>query len=389
MTDVRSDTASGSDTGAVSRPLVVVDDEDQLDQVLRLAASVGCELERAVDLDAARSRFRDAPLLILDEAALPRCLTRQVMPGTSGPPGAAGTSRAEGTVVLICRDEPSPETWQQAFRVGAEQVLRLPDDESCLVAVLADAADGPGAGDGTVVAVVGGRGGAGASVLSSAVALTACHTGRDALLVDCDALAGGIDLVLGAELDSGSRWPELNLGSGRVSMRALRDALPRFSHDGGELAVLSCGRDGGGPSEDGVAAVLEAGRRAGRTVVCDLPRRPDPACRRVVELADLVCVVIPAEVRACTSAQQVLGWLRELTDRLGLVVRGPAPEALPAQEIADVLELPLVTAMRAEPRLAAALERGQFRPRPRGPLATGARAVLCALPEASGEYGAA
>ena len=45
--------------------------------------------------------------------------------------------------------------------------------------------------------------------------------------------------------------------------------------------------------------------------------------------------------------------------RVELVVRGPAPSGLGAEEIADALGLPLAGSMRAEPRLAASLERGE------------------------------
>ena len=61
---------------------------------------------------------------------------------------------------------------------------------------------------GAAVAVVGGCGGAGASVLAAALAVTAVRHGGRALLVDCDPLGGGLDLVLGAEHVAGLRWPD-------------------------------------------------------------------------------------------------------------------------------------------------------------------------------------
>ncbi len=90
---------------------------------------------------------------------------------------------------------------------------------------LADAGDSArddGAG-GTVVAVIGGRGGAGASLFAVALAQAA----SDSLLVDVDPWAGGIDLVVGAEATPGVRWPDLAL-QGRTAepASAVRDALP-------------------------------------------------------------------------------------------------------------------------------------------------------------------
>ena len=52
------------------RPLVVVTDDSLLDQLLQLAAVAGCELDRVPDVTAARRRWGDAPLVLLDTAAV-------------------------------------------------------------------------------------------------------------------------------------------------------------------------------------------------------------------------------------------------------------------------------------------------------------------------------
>src|SRR5690606_39629001 len=89
-----------------------------------------------------------------------------------------------------------------------------------------------------VVAVLGGRGGAGASVLAAGLAVTAAQAGHRVLLVDGDPLGGGLDLVPGWEDDDGVRWPELSDTSGRLAAGALIGALPRR----GEPALLSFDR---------------------------------------------------------------------------------------------------------------------------------------------------
>ena len=84
----------------------------------------------------------------------------------------------------------------------------------------------------------------------------------------------------------------------------------------------------------------------------------------------LVYLVVPAEVRAVAAAARVAAAVGLLTTRLEVVVRGPAPGGLDAEDVSDSLGLPLAGSMRAEPRLAAALERGEPPgARPRGPLA--------------------
>ena len=102
-------------------------------------------------------------------------------------------------------------------------MLTLPDQERDLVAELSDAAESSREDGrrGAVVAVIGGRGGAGASVFATALA----HAAADALLVDVDPWGGGIDLVLGSEAQSGLRWPDLALQGGRLNYAALREAL--------------------------------------------------------------------------------------------------------------------------------------------------------------------
>lgn len=347
------------------RPLAFVDDELLLDELLRLAAAAACELEVVPDARAARPGWAGAPLVLLDPAALQSCLHAQLPP--------------RGRLVLVCVGRPPQECWQRVHHAGVEQVLTLPQDEATLIGLLADVVDGPSTGDGRVLGVIGGRGGAGASVFAAAVAVEAARSGSGALLVDCDPLAGGIDLVLGAEHDAGLRWPELGIRGGRVSMSALGAALPDLRCGPGRLAVLSCGRDGPGPTADGVAAVVDAGVRAGHTVVCDLPRELDAAGWLAVERADLVGVVIPAEVRACASALRVVERLSGRARRVGAVVRGPAPEALPVDAVTDSVGVELLTVMRAEPKLAKDIECARFSPKPGGPLAAGAREVLDAL----------
>jgi protein-disulfide isomerase-like protein with CxxC motif len=62
-----------------------------------------------------------------------------------------------------------------------------------------------------------------------------------------------------------------------------------------------------------------------------------------------------------------------------VVVRGPSPGGLRSADVAKIVGLPLLAAMRAQPGVADALERGGLRLRHRSPLATAARRVLAVL----------
>jgi hypothetical protein len=59
-----------------ARPLVITADAELLDEVLRLAAKAGAELEVAPDVGAARSRYRAAPLILLGGDAVARACGR-------------------------------------------------------------------------------------------------------------------------------------------------------------------------------------------------------------------------------------------------------------------------------------------------------------------------
>ena len=253
-------------------------------------------------------------------------------------------------------------------------MLKLPAQEHDLVRELADAGETARDDDarGAVVAVIGGCGGAGASLLAVALAQTA----GDALLVDVDPWAGGIDLLVGAETAPGVRWPDLALEGGRLTWSAVRDALPR--HRG--ISMLSGTRRGRELDSAAVQAVLDAGRRGGATVVCDLPRRLTDAVEIALDTADLVVVVTPCDVRACAATATIVPVLAGINPSIGLVVRGPSPGGLRADEVADIATVPLLTAMKPEPGLPEQLEHGGLRLGRRSVLAAAARRVLAVLP---------
>lgn len=351
--------------------LAMLTDPGLRDELDRVAAAVGV---RVVHLGGrhpvSRKTWSAAAAVVLDHAAADRC-------GRLALPRRTHVSVLTGT-------EAATATWAAAITVGAQHVLRMPEQEGELVRELAEAAES--ARDdgicGAVVAVIGGRGGAGASLFAVALAQAAA----DALLVDLDPWAGGIDLLVGGETAPGLRWPDLALQGGRLNWSAVRAALPRPRG----ISVLSGTRRGYELDAGPVDAVIDAGRRGGVTVVCDLPRRLTDATQAGLDAADLVVLVSPCDVRACAAAATMAPVLTAINPNLGLVVRGPSPGGLRAAEVADVAGVPLLASMRAQPRLAEQLEHGGLRLRRRSVLASAARRVLGVLPRAgSGRHGRA
>lgn len=337
--------------------LAMVAEATMRDAIERVAAAAGVAVVHVAH-PPSRQAWAGASAVLLDASGAGRC--------SSSLPRRAH-------VVVLARGDPQPADWQVAIAVGADCVMTLPADEARLVAALADAAEAgcDGQARGAVVAVMGGRGGAGASLFAAALALAA----GEALLIDADPWSGGLDLVLGAEDKAGLRWPDLSLEDGRLDFAALRQALPR--RDG--VSVLSSVRTGNDVAPGPMAAVIEAGRRGGVTVVCDLPRRLTRAVEFAVDAADLVVLITTADVGGAAATPAVASAVGAINPNVGLIVRGPSPAGLRPADVARIVELPLLAAMRPQTGVAGQLERGGLRMGRRAPLAGAARAVLAVL----------
>jgi secretion/DNA translocation related CpaE-like protein len=321
-------------------PLVVTADADLLDDLLRLAAAGGSEVEVAADPAAARPRVATAPLVVIGRDQLEPCL-RARLP-------------RKPRLVVAGRGPLPDDTWALAERLGTVHVVALPEAEAWLVDRFAERPD-PGT-RGRVLAVIGGRGGAGASILAGGLAMTAARSGHRTLLVDGEPLGGGLDLLFGWENVEGVRWPALAGAEGRVDPPALLEALPHR----GDLVLLSFDREQlpAVPSE-AMAATLDAGRRGRDVVVADLPRHLDDAAALALQAADRTVLIVPAELRATAAAVRVARAVRLHCDDVALVVRGPAPGKLRPREVAQALGLPLAGSLRPDPGMCQALERGE------------------------------
>ncbi len=353
------------------RALLITDDAGLLDDVLRMAAVAGVEIDLASHPGAIRASWSSAPLVLVG-ADMAVALA------------ASMPTRRAGVVVVVggaTEDDRSPDAalerpvWRAAVALGAEDVITLPTAEAWLAGRIADAGDGPELA-GRLVAVVAGRGGAGASTVAVALARRAAGDGLTTLLVDADRWGGGLDLLLGGEDVPGLRWPDLVDTRGRVSGSALRHALPQL--DG--VTLLSWDRGDPAPvSAEAMVAVLQAGARGFDLTVIDLARSTEPAVAEAVARADDLVLVVPAEVRAVAAAAAVHNGLLGGAAHAGLVVRAVGG-ALTTAAVVEALSLPLWAELGDERGLAAAVDRGEPPGgRRRGPVATASRALLAGL----------
>lgn len=340
--------------------LIVTEDGELLDDLLRLCAAANAPVEVAHSLPPDQRGAALAANGTVDGTA------------DGGPPSAewaeatlvlVGDDRARRPigarrpgVLLVGREPADPGVWQRAVGLGAEQVLLLPGDEARLADRIADAVEGAGR-RALSVGVMGGRGGAGASTLACALALAAVRRGEPTTLVDADPCGGGLDVPLGAERAAGLRWPGLAESRGRVGSAALAEALPTahgitlLSWDRGEPVTVPTAAE---------SAVLTAARRGGGVLVVDLPRRVDATTNEPLRHLDLCLLLVPTELRATAAARQLARRLRPTVADLRVAVRGPGPcpGVLDAAETARLLDLPLVGEVPTEHGLTAAVESG-------------------------------
>ena len=334
-------------------PLLITRDENLLDELVRLAAAAGVVPVIAPDGLGGLARWAAAPLVLVgDDVAAELAELRPV--------------RRDGVHVVSWGPLPG-EAMQVALALGAENVAGLPQSGEWVVEQLTDLGDERPRRAWTI-GVVGGSGGAGASVLAAALGQVAAVTGP-AVVVDADPLGPGLDRVLGMEERSGVRWDELCQTTGRLGATAFRESLPR--RDGLGVLTWYAGRRGV-LQPFAVREVLSAARRGHETVVIDLPRAGDGVIDEVVARCDLVLVVAHPTVHGLASAARVVAGLPD--EGTALVLRG---SGLDDADVARVVPAPVLLRMGDQRGLSEAIDLGLGPVRSRrSPLARAARQVL-------------
>ena len=346
----------------VIAPLLVSADPLLVADVQRLCAAAGVMPEVVRDSAHALRLWTSAPVVLVGEdcaAAL-----------------AASSPPRRQRVHVLGRSPVGDAMFRDALGVGAETVAGLPASETWLVELLTDVGDG-GAAPGVTIGVIGGSGGAGATVFAAALGQMATGVGRT-LLVDADPIGAGIDRVLGLESSDGIRWDSMLQTTGRLSSRSLREALPRT----GQLSVLTWPADRPATLQAfAMREVLSAGRRGFDTVVVDLPRHHDAVIDETISRCDHVVLVSTLTVPGVSSAARVAQRLPEATPARHLVTRGSRGGVAP-ESVSRLLRIPLLAAMADQRGLDEAINLGAGPARSRrGTLARAARSAATALLE--------
>lgn len=338
--------------GVMPTCLLVTTEPTLRDEALRLAAAAGVE-----------------PVVVADPAAALRCWTDAslVLVGTDLAPDLLqlGPCRRSG-VHLVAWGTVPDEAFRHAVALGAENVAELPRSDAWLLDLFAEAGEGQAA-ESLVVGVLGGSGGSGATTFACALGLAAAERAA-ACLVDTDPLGPGADRVLGFDRVDGVRWDALQQTTGRISARALREALPRRKG----LGVLTWTPGSAAPLQAfAVREALAAAARGHPVVVVDLARG-GPLTDELVARCQLVVVTVRASVPGLASAAHLVTRLGGA--EAGLVVRGSGVDVA---EAARVVGAPVLTAMPHQRHLDETVDLGQGPVRSRrSVLARAAREVL-------------
>lgn len=341
--------------------LLVTADPRLRGEVGRLAAASALRVEVLAAVDDVLSRWADAALVLVGPDLLAPVAELR-------PP-----SRAEVYVLTAGVDD---GVYRHALALGAQGVVELPRAEAWLGDLLADVAEGR-VHHARTVAVVAGSGGAGASVLAAAVAQVGARD-RATTVVDLDPAGCGADRLLGLDDRDGLRWGQLADVQGRLSSRALRDALPGDEN----LRVLTWDHANveATPPAAVVREVVSAAQRGSELLVLDLPRDlGGPGVADAARLADLVVVCARSAVLPVVAAGGTTAEVRGLGVPVGLVVRTGSGSVDPL-DAADALGLPLLAEVPTRRRTEELLDLG-LGPAgtPRAPLTRAARQVLGAL----------
>ncbi len=304
-----------------TRPLLITADNGVQEAVLAVAAEAQVDVAVAADVGAAAVLWGAAPLVLLD-AALVEAATRLLPLPRPG-------------LVVVARTIDDPGTWRHLVTVGAEHVVELPEGAPWLFERFGRSLQGDPSAD--VIVVAGAVGGAGTSTLAAALAYAATRDRTRSVLVDLDPAGGGLDLMLGAEGETGARWEELAGITGTVDEVVLLEALPRAN---GLPLLTWSGESQREPSVAAVSQVVDALVRPPGAVVVDGGRLTDPRAAVALARCQRLVVVIPMRVRAVAAAQRLLQRVSRLTPPT-IVVRGPAPGGLSTDDVASALSLPV------------------------------------------------
>ena len=223
-------------------------------------------------------------------------------------------STSPGMAVLLVA-EPTTERLRRAMRAGARDVLSPAFDSDELTAALAEAgvgSGGPAPLPGLTVAVLGVKGGVGASVVASNLAIRlADSVGGDVTLADLDLASADLAVMHGLS----ARWTIQDIADGTVGLDAesLQDVLHGIGDKGARLLA--------GPVDPAMAETITADdvsnlvallRANAPLVVLDLATSFDDRTLAAIDAADILVLTAGLDVASLRGLAVSLRTLQQL-----------------------------------------------------------------------------
>ncbi|MET3369014.1 UNVERIFIED_CONTAM: secretion/DNA translocation related CpaE-like protein [Jeotgalibacillus campisalis] len=316
--------------------LLVSGDPYLQEEAKRIVAAAGGSLRTAVNVTEAVHGWDNADVVLVGSDI------RELPP------------RRRAPTVLLGKASEGDGLWRLAAALGAERVAVLPEAAAWLARHLSmSGSPDPG---GTVMGIIGGSGGAGATTTAIWLAQAAAGHGVSTLLIDGDRWGGGLELAVTADEIPGLRWPDFTETRGSIDPSQFRDSLPvaggfaYLSWPGTREPVHS-------PAADAVAAVVDAARRSFELVVVDIGRSREGLATLAWD-CDRVLLLSKAHLKCAVAAARVLDELPPVD--VGLLVRGSGAMAVDAPLISESLGLPLLGILPEMRGVAAGTEDGRL-----------------------------
>jgi Flp pilus assembly CpaE family ATPase len=282
-------------------------------------------------------------------------------------PGMLGGAKASGVVLALDVRE-SVSSLRTAIRAGAAGYFLWPAEREDLVVAAAAAVRRAErtARRGTLLAVHGGRGGAGVTFVATHLAAAFARRGS-AILIDADPVFGDVAQALGAPTGDDAEpihtFADAAALGDDLGPDQLKNAL--WAHESGIDVLLPPPPEEAarlGPGELGL--VTDAAAGAADVVVLHLPRALGPMTLAAVENADRLLEVLTLDVVSFRSSSRVLEACAplHLEGRVGFVVNKAARSEITPGDVQRVFGEPALATFPVDRAVRSAHERNRLLP---------------------------
>jgi Flp pilus assembly CpaE family ATPase len=321
-----------------------------------LSRESGVDLTGAVtDAEALEDRLRSVPV-----DAVVTCPDLAVAAASAPQDASAG---AEPQLFVVAEDLTIP-VLRLAIDAGAQGVHRWPEERIALRDRLRRRriATTP-MRRGRIVAILGSRGGAGTTFLSTQLAASFAGRGVPTAIADLDMVCSDLTAALGVPADHPVRTiADLLPVADELTGDHLEQVL--FRHPAGFAALLAPTPDqelAGWRREPGRAIVAQLAATHAM-VILHLPRTNDVVTRAMVELADPVLLVTTLDLFSLFGAKRVVRsfGLEARPERCQLVIGRSSRSELTADDVRRLLGMEPAARIRTDPAVVRAQARGEL-----------------------------